>query len=95
MGASGDAVGLPHATIDAPPTAAGATPFLELVDREAGEVLSNQSQPVRVASTRLEVELVGVVHTLAVGHHLDVRVTAARPVVGLSAMVAVPVRDAA
>jgi ABC-2 type transport system ATP-binding protein len=95
VGASGDAVGLPHASIDAPPTAAGATLFLELVDREAGEVLGNQSRPVRVTSTHLEVELVGVAHTLAAGHHLDVRVTSDRPVVGLSVVVSVPVRDAA
>jgi ABC-2 type transport system ATP-binding protein len=94
IGASGDAVGLPHATIDAPPTAAGATLFLELVDREAGEVLSNQSRPVRVTSTHLEVELVGIAHALAPGHHLDVRVTSDRPVVGLSVVVSVPVRDA-
>jgi ABC-2 type transport system ATP-binding protein len=95
VGATGDAVGLPHATIDAPPSAVGATLFLELVDREAGEVLGNQSRPVRVTSTHLEVELVGVAHTLATGHHLDVRVTSDRPVVGLSVVVSVPVRDAA
>jgi ABC-2 type transport system ATP-binding protein len=95
LGASGDAVGLPHASIDTPPTAAGATLFLELIDREAGEVLGNQSRPVRVTSTHLEVELVGVAHALASGHHLDVRVTSDRPVVGLSVVVAVPVRDAA
>jgi ABC-2 type transport system ATP-binding protein len=95
IGAGGDAVGLPHATIDAPPTAAGATLFIELVDREAGEVLSNQSQPVRLTDTHLEVELVGVAHTVAAGHHLDVRITSDRPVVGVSVVVSVPVRDAA
>jgi predicted acyl esterase len=94
VGASGDGVGLPHATIDAPPAAAGATLFLQLVDREAGEVLGNHSQPVRVSSTHFEVELVGVAHTLAAGHHLDVRVTSDRPVLGLSVVVSVPVRDA-
>lgn len=94
IGAAGDVVGLPHASIDAPPTAIGATLFLQLVDREAGEVLSNQSLPVRVTSSHLEIELVGVAHTLAAGHHVDLRVTSDRPVAALSAAVSVPVRAA-
>lgn len=90
-----DVVGLPHASVDVAPTANGATLFFELVDREAGEVLSNQALPVRVTSTHLEVELTGVAYTLAAGHHLDVRVTSDRPVSGLSVVVSVPVRAAA
>jgi ABC-2 type transport system ATP-binding protein len=95
IGAAGDVVGLPHASVDVAPTAAGATLFFELVDREAGEVLSNQALPVRVTSTHLEVELAGVAHALAPGHHLDVRVTSDRPVGGLSIVVSVPVRGTA
>lgn len=87
-----DVVGLPHASIDVHgPVAPGTTLFLRLVDRETGEVLANQETPTRLHSSHVDVELSGVAHTLAPGHHLDLVVRADRPVT-LSVVARVPVR---
>lgn len=86
-----DVVGLPRASIDVHGGAPGGTLFLKLVERETGEVLSNQELPLRTTASHLEAELIGVAHTLAPGRHLDLVVRADRPVV-VSVVATIPVR---
>jgi ABC-2 type transport system ATP-binding protein len=91
VGAPLEIVGLPHVALDVQRGEPGATLYLSLVDRETGEVLSNQEMPVRATSSHVEVELVGVAHTLPAGHHLDLVVRADRPLL-LSLVASVPTR---
>jgi ABC-2 type transport system ATP-binding protein len=86
-----DVVGLPRVSIDIHGGVPGGTLFVKLVDRETGEVLSNQEVLLPATSSHIEAELIGVAHTLAPGHHLDLVVRGERPAV-VSIVATVPVR---
>lgn len=73
-------VGIPEATLEVTGEGADAANlFLKLVDRESGEVVNLQEQPVRAEGLsadgqRISLDLAGVAYTLPAGHHLDLQV---------------------
>lgn len=71
-------VGFPEATLDIAGTGQEATVFVKLVDREAGEVVNLQENPLRLEglgeTQTVTIPMSGIAYTLAEGHHLDAQV---------------------
>ena len=72
-------LGVPRATLTATGVGTGGKVALRLIDRETHEIVSNQEIPLRLGTLsgtaqRFVLDLPGVAHTLAAGHHLDLHV---------------------